>query len=87
MAGCPVVSYDVEWHHELVKNGQTGFLIAENDLGALTQAIAYLLDHPKEAGEMGAKARQLAMVRHDISYTSEVKRKCYRELLQYKVSS
>jgi glycosyltransferase involved in cell wall biosynthesis len=87
LAGCPVVSYDVEWHYELVKNGETGFLIGENDLDALTEAVAYLLDHPKEAGEMGARARELAMAKHDISYTSEVKRKCYRELLQYKVSS
>jgi glycosyltransferase involved in cell wall biosynthesis len=87
LAGCPVVSYDVEWHYELVKNGETGFLIGENDLDALTEAVAYLLDHPKEAGEMGARARELAMAKHDISYTSEVKRKCYRELLQCKVSS
>jgi glycosyltransferase involved in cell wall biosynthesis len=86
-AGCPVISYDVEWHYELVKNGETGFLIAENDCDALTQAVAYLLDHPKEAEEMGANARELAMVRHDISYTSEVKRQCYRELLQSSVLS
>jgi hypothetical protein len=36
----------VEWHYELVKNGGTGF-VKENDLEALTQAVAYLLDHPQ----------------------------------------
>jgi len=29
-AGRPVVSYDVEWHSELVKNNETGFLIPES---------------------------------------------------------
>jgi glycosyltransferase involved in cell wall biosynthesis len=82
VAGCPVISYDVEWHYELVKNGETGFLIKENDLEALTTTVIYLLDHPKEAAQMGAKARELATARHDISYTSGVKTSCYRELLQ-----
>jgi glycosyltransferase involved in cell wall biosynthesis len=84
MVGCPVISYDVEWHYELVKNGETGFLINENDLEALTKTVIYLLDRPKEALEMGARARELAMARHDISYTSEVKKNCYRELLQHR---
>lgn len=81
IAGCPVISYDVEWHHELVKNGETGFLIKENDLEALIRAVNYLLDHPSKAEEMGTMARKLAIARHDISTTSEVKINCYRELL------
>lgn len=80
-AGCPVISYNVEWHYELVRNGETGFLVKENDLNALTQAIIYLLDHPAEAKEMGVRAQKLAFSRHDILQTSEVKKNCYRELL------
>lgn len=87
VTGVSPVCYDIEWHTELIKNGENGFVVKEGDLDALTQAVCYLLDHQKEAGEMGARARELAMAKHDISYTSEVKRKCYRELLQYKVSS
>lgn len=86
MAGCPIISYDVEWHYELVKNGETGFLVKENNLEALTQAVAYLLDHPSEAEEMGVRAQKLAFSRHDISKTSEMKKNYYRELLQYRVS-
>jgi glycosyltransferase involved in cell wall biosynthesis len=83
-ARCPVISYDVEWHYELVKNRETGFLIAENDLDGLTEAVVYLLDHPEEAEEMGARAQELAFSRHDILKTSEVKKNCYRELLDGK---
>jgi glycosyltransferase involved in cell wall biosynthesis len=85
IAGCPIISYDVEWHYELVKNGETGFLIKENDFDALTEAVGYLLDHPEEAKEMGGRARQLAIERHNISYTSEVKENLYRELLSHGV--
>jgi glycosyltransferase involved in cell wall biosynthesis len=81
-AGCPPVSYNIEWHYELAKNGETGFLVNENDLNALTEAVIYLLDHPGKAKEMGEKARQLAMVRHNILHTSEIKKNCYKELLQ-----
>jgi len=86
-AGCPIISYDVEWHYELVENGRTGFLVKENNLEALTHAVSYLLDHPAEAEEMGVRAQKLAFSRHDISKTSEMKKNYYRELLQYRVSS
>lgn len=81
-ASVPIIAYDVEWHSELVKNGKTGFLIKEGDLEGLVKAVVHLLDHPEEAREMGANARELAVARHHLSYTSEVKKNCYRELLQ-----
>jgi glycosyltransferase involved in cell wall biosynthesis len=84
-SGCPVISYNVEWHYELVKNGETGFLIEEGDLDSLTKAAIFILDHPNEAKEMGDKARKLAISEHNISHTSEVKKNCYRELLRHKV--
>jgi glycosyltransferase involved in cell wall biosynthesis len=81
-AGIPVVSYNIEWHYELVKNGETGYLIKENDLNGLTEAVKYLLDHPVESREMGEKARLLALAQHQIAHTSEIKKNCYKELLQ-----
>ena len=81
-AGCPPISYDIEWHDELVKSGETGFLIKENDLDGLVEAIVYLLNNLEEAKAMGARARDRAIARHNISNTSEMKINCYRELLR-----
>jgi len=80
-AGRPVVSYDVEWHSELVKTGETGRLVPEKDTAALTEAVATLLTHPAEAAQMGAAAQTLAFERHDIQKTSALKCRCYLDLL------
>ena len=80
-AGRPVVAYDVEWHHELVKDNQTGFLVKEHNIEELVKKVAFLMDHPKEANRMGKNAQALVFEKHDIEKTSAIKRQCYEELL------
>ncbi|MBI4180016.1 glycosyltransferase family 4 protein [bacterium] len=80
-AAKPVISYDVEWHGELVRPGETGFLAREHDINALVDAANFLLDHPDDAARMGQTAGDLAAERHDIRNTTEILRRCYRELL------
>jgi len=80
-AGRPVVSSDVEWHHELVRNNETGFLIPEHDINGLVESVSYLLDYPDEADRMGRVAQALVFEKHDISKTSVVKHRCYEEML------
>ena len=80
-AGCAIVSYDVEWHQELVRTGVTGFLVKEHDIEGAVAAILEILDDPDRAAAMGAEAQRLAFSRHDIRATSMTKRHCYAELL------
>ena len=80
-AASPVVSYDVEWHGELVKTGETGFLVPESDIGGVVTALDWLLDHPEEGQVMGHKAKALAFERHSLANASATKTKCYTELL------
>lgn len=83
-AGRPVISYDVEWHHELVLDGKTGYLVAEHDIYALVKAVNLLLDDSTKAEKMGREARHRAHVRHEIAETSAIKIKCYKELMGVK---
>lgn len=80
-AATPVLSYDVEWHHELVHDGVTGFLLPEGDVAGLARAAARLLDRPDCAKRMGIGARELAMSRHNLSATSATKVSCYLDLM------
>lgn len=81
-AAHPVVSYDVEWHHELVRNSETGYLLPEHNVDALVDAVNTLLEQPDAARKMGNRAQELAFERHDVGVTSAIKVCCYRELLE-----
>ncbi len=62
MIGRPVVATRSGGLVEVVIDGATGLLVEREDSHALASAIAYLLDHPDIAREMGriARARALA---------------------------
>lgn len=79
-AGKPLISYDVEWHYELVKNNDTGFLIKEHNIDEAVNSINNLLDNPDLAKQYGSNARKLAFMNHDINMTSKIKIECYKEI-------
>lgn len=81
-SGRPVISYAVEWHDELVKNGETGYLLPEHDVEGAARAILDLLEDPDKAGEMGENARRLAFERHSLERASWIKIDCYEALIQ-----
>ncbi|MBA7489521.1 D-inositol-3-phosphate glycosyltransferase [subsurface metagenome] len=81
-SGRPVVAYDVEWHYELVKDGETGFLIKEGNVNSAVKKINYLLNNPDVAKKMGENVKRLAFERHSIEKTSEIKVKWYKELIE-----
>jgi glycosyltransferase involved in cell wall biosynthesis len=81
-AGRPVVSYAVDWHCELVKDNETGFLVKEGDLDNLVTAVEYILDHVQDSARMGKNAKELAFERHDIQKTNAIKRSYYQKLLE-----
>ncbi|MDI6792568.1 MAG: glycosyltransferase family 4 protein [bacterium] len=81
-SGRPVIAYDVDWHYELVKDNETGFLVKEGDVQTVAEKINYLLNHRDDAERMGENAKQLAFERHDIQRTSAIQRQCYEELLE-----
>lgn len=56
----PVVATHVGGLPEVVVHQQTGLLVESGDSNALAEAIAFLLDHPETANQMGQAARRRA---------------------------
>ena len=54
----PVVAYNAGGISEIVKNGETGFLIEQANIDELKEKILYLLENENEAKRMGLNARK-----------------------------
>jgi colanic acid/amylovoran biosynthesis glycosyltransferase len=79
--GLPVVS---TWHSgipELVEDGVSGFLVAERDVGALANRLAYLIDHPELWPAMGHAGRKRVEQEFDVERITDRLITLYRRLL------
>jgi glycosyltransferase involved in cell wall biosynthesis len=56
-SGRPVVATAVDGVVDLVSPGSTGLLAAPRAPGELAEGVCWLLEHPVEAAEIGARAR------------------------------
>ena len=72
----PVVATDVGGMPEAVVDGETGFLVPTGDAGALTTAIARILDDPAVALRM----RQAALARYERRFTMARMLDAHRDL-------
>ena len=82
IAGCPLIAYDVDWHYELVRNGETGFLLPEGDVDGVVESINKILLDFELKKRLGDNARKLAIKHHGIDKIRQIKINFYNELLQ-----
>lgn len=68
--GLPLVATNVGGIPEVVRDRSTGFLVAPGDTSSLAEKMMYLLEHRKEAREMGERAK--AFVRENFSLDTMV---------------
>lgn len=83
--GLPVVSTYHAGIPELVKDGETGFLVAEKDVEALTEKIHYLITHPEDAILMGRKGRKVVEEKFNLSIQIKKLEDLYDRLINNKV--
>lgn len=57
----PVIVSSTGEMNRFLKDGKTAFIVSENDSEAMAEKIVYIAKHPKEAAEIGAAGRQLAL--------------------------
>lgn len=55
----PVISFDLDGAHEIIKDGVNGYLIKPLDTEQLGEKIVYLCNHPELIKEFGKKGRVL----------------------------
>jgi glycosyltransferase involved in cell wall biosynthesis len=59
----PVVASRLDALPEVVRDGETGFLVSPGDVGELADRVAHLLAHPALARRMGLRGRELVVDR------------------------
>jgi glycosyltransferase involved in cell wall biosynthesis len=79
--GLPVVTTTVGGIPETIDSGKNGFLVAPFNATQFSEKILYLLEHPVEAAEMGAKARQTVEQQLDWRIVVKEAMKVYDEAL------
>jgi glycosyltransferase involved in cell wall biosynthesis len=78
MVGRPIVACRVGGLDEVVVEGQTGLFVDREDSDGLARAIAFLLEHPRAAQEMGQAARRWAEQAFDWQQTIAAYDEIYR---------
>ncbi len=79
--GLPVVTTTVGGNAESIETGKNGLLVKPFDSKQFSDAILYLLEHPIEAEEMGAKARKTIVDEYDWSIVVKQAMSVYEEAL------
>ena len=81
LSSTPVVAYDVDWHSELIKDGETGLLVPYRDYKAMARAVIEVLNNAELAKRLGGDARKFALTQHHLDVTTCAERECYEKLL------
>ncbi len=79
--GTPVVAFDVGGVPEIVRSGETGWLVPLRDCQGLTERLTWCLDHPPELRRLGQLARQAIEREFDLSATTAAYQRLYTAAL------
>jgi glycosyltransferase involved in cell wall biosynthesis len=78
LAGCPVVTYDVDGNREGLVDGETGYCLPAFDVKALREAVARLTADAGLRRNMGAAGRAFARARFDTKVMVDGLERVYR---------
>ena len=81
LTGVPIVTYDYDFHAEIVADGQTGYLAPLRDVAALADRVCRLLADPAAARAMGARLRSELLREHSLEAVVPLYRQAYDQAL------
>jgi colanic acid/amylovoran biosynthesis glycosyltransferase len=79
--GVPVISTYHAGIPEVVKDGESGFLVPERDADTLAEKLERLIEHPKLRVAMGRNGRRFVEEHYDIDKLNDRLVKIYQQLL------
>jgi glycosyltransferase involved in cell wall biosynthesis len=77
-AGKPVIASDLGGMKELIRHGETGFLVPPGDISGLRNAMIWIMKNPSKAKVMGESARTYAKQNHSAQVHYEKLIEAYR---------
>jgi phosphatidylinositol alpha-1,6-mannosyltransferase len=81
LTGVPIVSYDYDFHAEIIEDGETGYLVPLRDVTALASRVCELLSDPVAARAMGARLRTQLLRDHSLEAIVPLYRHAYDQVL------
>jgi glycosyltransferase involved in cell wall biosynthesis len=80
-AGLPIVASDVGGLREVLKHGETGFLVPPGDERGFTEAVVGLIEQPERARRLGQAARHFMLNDYSLERAVGEVQKTYLELM------
>jgi glycosyltransferase involved in cell wall biosynthesis len=77
LTGVPIVTYDYDFHAEIIRDGETGYLAPLRDVPALADRVVRVLDDPTAARAMGERLRQQLLRDHSLEVVVPLYREAY----------
>ncbi|HEX8341373.1 MAG TPA: glycosyltransferase family 4 protein [Tepidisphaeraceae bacterium] len=79
LAGCPVVTYDIDGNREGLLDGETGYLVPPFDRAILADRLSRLLQDQSTARAMGERGRAFALSRFDTKVMVDALERVYAQ--------
>ena len=81
-SGMAVVSSDIPLWRTTVEETGCGLCVDPKDIGAVTEAVRFLTEHPEKAREMGRSGRRWAEEKYNWAHEEQKLLALYRELVK-----
>ena len=82
LTGVPIVTYDYDFHGEIIRDGETGYLAPLGDVSGLAERVCEVLEDPPAAQAVGARLREQLLRDHSLEAVVPLYRQAYDLVLE-----
>lgn len=80
--GKPVITSNIEWHTEMVVDGETGMAVTPHEAAEWLRALCWMLTHENERQALGGRLEALYWKEYDPSHSMAAERALYDSLIK-----